>query len=114
MALRVNKEKLVPSGSGAIDSITLSSVDMKENSLLLFCSLVNRTAAISGVGSFLLHLYIILCQHAGWVDNSVLTTMAIGASHGYLVVFGIMIVLTERESQYFFRYFVSYMHNLYE
>ena len=106
-----SRHKLKDSGAfyqEPIENIQLSPNDFQGNALLSFCSLLSTVTRYNGLCYSTLNLYVILFLNNNvLLDENVCIRLAMSLSHVYLIVFGIGIYFTEKESSYFFKQFVS-------
>lgn len=84
-----------------LESISVSSAELKDNFFLRLCSFLNAFTSISGFTSTCLHVYVMLSNP--WFIFRVSSSSFI--VRVYFAVFGILIVLQERESSTFFARF---------
>ena len=92
-----------------IENIQLSTNDFKGNALLNFCSLLSTITRYNGLLYSILNVYIVLfLDNNAFESESLIARLAIPISHTYLVLFGVAIFFSEKESSYFFKQFVSY------
>ncbi len=92
-----------------IDSVHLTKTDLSESKLLYFCSLVSSASSLSGVFSIIIHMHYVFFLHDNWISSSSTTNVAIALSHLYLIIFGVILCLAEKESNFIFKYFVRFL-----
>jgi hypothetical protein len=82
-----------------LETIDITASELKDSCFLRLCSLLNLFTGISGILSSLVHGYILFAGN--WTYDSI----PLSIIRAYFVLFGILIVLQEREYASFFRYF---------